>query len=341
MDLPLVSINIPAFNAQETIKKTIESLLKQSYTNIEIHVIDNDSTDETREIVKSYQDPKLKLIKNDVNIGAEANFEKCMQLGSGKYTAIYHADDVYDQHIVTKSVALLERNERIGIVTTRAQFIDSNSKKMGESKTFYALKQKNDSALILNFQQLFKLILKYHNFLICPSAMVRSSIYKNAVKTWSGDLFKSSADLDVWLKIASLAELAIINKTLMSYRLSKHHFSHLYNLKRTEEADFFNVIDYWLKKESAQLIVSNADLKNYQLLKFEDASKCCLHAFLLGNDALAEELLTKLEALYSRNYLVHSFKSLVFSLIYFALIAHRKTRALLPLLKKIDSLLTR
>lgn len=338
---PLVTINLPVFNAEKTIKETLESLLNQTYENIEIHVVDNCSTDKTREIVEPYTSAKLKLIVSETNIGAEANFEKCMGIGSGKYTAIYHADDVYAQDIVAKSVKSFEENEKLGLVMTRAKFIDANSRIIGESRKFPALKK---SHLVLDLPNLFSLILKYHNFLICPSAMVKSSIYKSKVTQWRGDVFKSSADLDVWLNIATLSEVAIINEPLINYRLSQNHFSHIYNSKRTEEADFFKVIDHWLAKENIKAFVSAKDLKNYKLLRFEDTLKCCLHAFLLNQNALASALLTKLKSLYSVAYLTRSRKSLAFAIGYFILRAYEPPFAkklLLPLLKKMNSILTR
>jgi len=338
---PLVTINVPAFNAQATIKETLESLLNQTYENIEIHVIDNNSNDKTREIIETYLGPKLKLIRNDTNIGA-GSFEKCMRLGSGKYTAIYHADDVYDKDIIAKSVNLFEGNEQLGLVMTRAQFIDGDSKITGESKKISSLRKNHRADLILNFQELFTLILKNHNFLICPSAMVRSSIYKNKISRWREDLFKSSADLDVWFSISTLSKLAIINETLIKYRRSQHHFSHLYNLKRTEEADFFKAIDYWLKKDVVKSFISEKDLRNYTLLQFEDSLKCCLHAALLNDNELASSLMNKLKNLYSADYLIRSRKSLAFALGYFILRAYElplTKKILLPLLKKMNSVL--
>ena len=119
-DLPLVCICIPTYNAAASIRETLESILAQTYLNLTIHVSDNASTDETLKIVESISDRRIALHRHDVNIGGEGNFNRCIQFAEGKYTAIFHADDIYEPNMVTRQVAFLEADEEAGAVFTEA-----------------------------------------------------------------------------------------------------------------------------------------------------------------------------------------------------------------------------
>lgn len=110
--VPLVCICVPTYNAAITIRETLHSILSQTYKNLVIHISDNSSTDTTLKIVESMDDPRLRIHRQQKNIGAEGNFENCIRLGEGKYTAIFHADDIYEPEMVAKEVAFLEKKSR-------------------------------------------------------------------------------------------------------------------------------------------------------------------------------------------------------------------------------------
>ena len=101
---PLVCVCIPTFNSAATIRETLASIVNQSYKHLNIHVVDNDSTDDTLQIVLEFNDPRIRLYKNKINVGAEGNFNRCIQSATGEYTAIFHADDIYESAMVEKQV---------------------------------------------------------------------------------------------------------------------------------------------------------------------------------------------------------------------------------------------
>jgi len=123
---PLVSICIPAYNAGRTLRATLDSVVSQSYRNIRVVVSDNASTDDTPDIVAEYAkaDPRVTLSRLPKNIGGEGNFSECIRLGSGDYTAIYHADDVYDREMVRRSVEALQQAPAAAAVFVMACGID-------------------------------------------------------------------------------------------------------------------------------------------------------------------------------------------------------------------------
>ncbi len=233
---PLVCICIPTYNAAATIRETLKSILDQSYPNLVIHVSDNASTDDTLKVVESVSDGRVHLHRQDKNIGAEGNFNRCIQLAEGKYTAIYHADDLYEPDMVSSQVAFLEAHPEAGAVFTEASTIDETGNKIGEIRLPNGIASSDG---LYDFATMLKAVLRHSNFFICPSVMVRTQVYQQEIKCWRGELFRSSADLDLWLRILQQHPVGYLPKRLMRYRISSDQWSAKVRLG-TERADFFS-----------------------------------------------------------------------------------------------------
>lgn len=285
--LPLVCICIPTYNAAATIRETLKSILLQSYSNIVILVSDNASTDETLSVVESFSDSRIIVHRNEVNIGGEGNFNRCIELAEGKYTAIYHADDIYEPDIVEKQVAFLEAHPEAGAVFTEASLIDEMGNRIGE---VHLPKGIASPTGLYDFTTMFKAVLRHSNFFICPSVMVRTQIYQQEIKCWRGEQFKSSADLDLWLRILQYHPAGYLPALLMRYRISNSQWSAKVRLG-TERADFFLVIDYYLTQDSVLALLSAADLSNYRWLERRDRVMRATNLFITGNPKQASELM--------------------------------------------------
>lgn len=282
----MVCICIPTFNAERTIRETLASILSQSYVNLDIHIVDNASTDETLKAVAEFEDSRITIHRNEVNIGGEGNFNRCIQLATGEYTAIYHADDLYEPEIVQCQVNFLEQHSDVGAVFTEANLIDDHGNKFGAIRM---PKEISEPTSTYNFEQLFKVILYRRNIFVCPSAMVRTDIYKNEISCWRGDLFRSSADLDVWLRIAKLHLIGFLMEPLVNYRVSKYQFSASVR-KQTEKSDFCLVVDHYLKQDENRNLLRDLDLMHYRWLERTDTVRRAINLFLRGSFVEANEL---------------------------------------------------
>ena len=263
--LPLVCVCVPTYNAANTILETIKSILSQTYPNLIVHISDNASTDATLSVIESIVDSRIKIYRGAENIGS-GNVMRCIDSAKGKYTAIFHADDVYEPSMVAKQVEFLEANADVGAVFTEASLINQMSKVVGEILIPQDIKSMNG---IYNFPAVLKAVLRHSNFLVCPSAMVRTEIYQLDVKCWREDLFKSSADLDMWLRILKKYSIGCLPEKLMRYRISDHQFSAQVRLS-TSRADFFLVADHYLKKSWVKALLSSIDWQNYRWLERRD-----------------------------------------------------------------------
>jgi glycosyltransferase involved in cell wall biosynthesis len=285
---PLVSICIPTFNSGATLGETLASVIGQSYTRLEILVVDNASTDNTIEVASRFDDPRIHICRNSENIGAEGNFNRCIELASGTYTAIFHADDLYTAQMVAEQVSFLERHPEVGGVLTEAVVIDGYGREIGAIS--FPSELRRMGARGVDFSELFSALLRHSNFLICPSAMVHTSIYKNEIVGWRGDLFASSADLDVWLRIARRSKLGLLPAKLMKYRVTDIQHSAKVRYQ-AERADFFRVIDHYIEQDDVLAILTLVDLENYQKLVRRDVVMRAANLFLMDDFAQAALLL--------------------------------------------------
>lgn len=284
--MPLVCICIPVYNAEATIAATLRSVLAQTYTNLSVLVVDNQSTDATVDVVSGFDDPRITLHRNPLNVGGEGNFNRCIQLATGKYTAIYHADDIYEPEMVAAQVDFLESHPQASAVFTDAAVIDPTGRIIGEIRQPASLRV---SGPLHDFPEIFKAVLACSNFLICPSVMALTPVYQQKIKMWRGEQFASSADLDVWLRMLQYGPIGILPMKLMQYRISESQGSA--DVRRgTDRAAFFKVMDYYLAKSDVRCLLSSDDFVNYNRLERRDRVMRAANALMTGWPDLAEKL---------------------------------------------------
>jgi len=277
----LVTICIPNYNSSATISQTLDSLLHQTYTNIQIKIFDNASTDKSVSIIKSYEEKynNIMLFQNETNIGGEANFTKCISNLEGEYGAIYHSDDIYLENMIEVQVSFLEKYKECSAVATHGYIINENSKRVG----LRPLPQEyleNELNVLGGELELFKSVIKYGNFITCPSVMGRVDIYKKSIKSWNSTDFKTSADLDVWLRLASFGSFGIISKPLIEYRQSSSSYSYKDMRTRIGENNMFLVLDSYMQKHSNSL--SKNDIAHYYFLLFKDNVNRTINEIIKG-----------------------------------------------------------
>lgn len=112
--MPLVSVGMPVYNGAKTLRRALDSILAQDYSNLEIIISDNASVDETSKICREYAagDKRISYYRIEKNMGAVWNFNHLIKLSKGKYFMRMSHDDVRDSTYISKCVVLLEANEK-------------------------------------------------------------------------------------------------------------------------------------------------------------------------------------------------------------------------------------
>lgn len=122
---PLVTIAIPTYNrAARFLKYALKSAVAQTYENVQILVSDNSSTDNTEELVSEIADSRVEYVKHRENIGANNNWNYCLQQARGRYFHLLHDDDLIDSRFVATCMEAIARDEEPGLIRTGTRVID-------------------------------------------------------------------------------------------------------------------------------------------------------------------------------------------------------------------------
>ncbi len=126
---PLITIAIPTYNrANGYLRQALKSAMSQTYENIEIVVSDNCSPDNTEEVVKGFNDPRIRYFKQKESIIPNDNFNFCLKQAKGDYFSLLHDDDLIDEDFVTTCMQTAGYSTDVGIIRTGMRRIDSEGK---------------------------------------------------------------------------------------------------------------------------------------------------------------------------------------------------------------------
>jgi len=227
-----VSIIIPAYNKAELTVKTIDSVLKQTYSNIEIIVIDDGSTDHTREILSFYHDRIKYIYKENGGACSARNFG--IKKAEGDFIGFIDCDDMYAIDKVELSVKYLKKNPEFGCLHTGACFIDENDEIVGEYSHPMSRRQGWVSK---------RLIL--HNFICNSTVFIRRNVLERA-GFFDEEIF-TPADWDMWIRLAEITQVTYIDYPLTYYRVSDNYIFNRLDLAEKEEKF---VIEKYFKRNS-------------------------------------------------------------------------------------------
>jgi glycosyltransferase involved in cell wall biosynthesis len=257
MKNPLVSICIPTYNSERYISLTLESILSQTYKNLEIIVSDNCSTDNTIEIVKKFvlKDYRIKLSINKTNLGFSANSNALINLASSEFIAIFHSDDIYDKNIIHEQLEFLSLNPNLAGCFTLGKMINDKGRII--RNRFFLNKTNTKNNIVINFDSYIRnLFIFGGSSFICPTAFIRKSIY-NSTGLYNENL-RFIEDQDMYLRILENHDMGIISKELIHYRVHFNQGSAIYkkpnqNLSVVAE----HIKDYFEKKNEKYFIYRN------------------------------------------------------------------------------------
>ena len=133
---PSLSIGLPVFNGEDYLEEAVESILAQTYTDFELVISDNASTDRTEGICRSFadRDERVKYFRNPQNIGATQNWYRVFDLSCGKYFASAAHDDVYSPEFMEKCISILEQDPSIVVCYSKTSIIDQQGKRLDDDR---------------------------------------------------------------------------------------------------------------------------------------------------------------------------------------------------------------
>ncbi len=204
---PLISVIMSVYNGEIYLKDAIESILNQTYKNIEFIIINDGSLDQSFEIIKRYKkiDSRIIIENNIENKGLIYSLNKGIDLSQGKYIARMDADDISEKNRLEEQVVFLEKNKDIAMCSTYIKIFKDNMK-------YLTKKFKTNT----NYENI-KIKLLFRNYIAHPTVMIRKDIIKKYNLMYN-EKHKGMEDYGLWIKLVNIEKIVTLPKYLLKYR---------------------------------------------------------------------------------------------------------------------------
>ncbi|MCS7018151.1 MAG: glycosyltransferase family 2 protein [Cytophagales bacterium] len=201
-----ISVILPVYNAEKYVAAAIESILNQTFTNFELLLINDASTDSSAAILESYaaRDARIRLIHNSENLGLTATLNKAIDLCQGEYIARMDADDISLPHRLATQVNFLEKHPEIGFCSCWVAIIDSQGELTGEQWV-----------MRLGSPQIYARMY-FHNCFVHTGIMMRR---RYALLKYDAAQYPIQEDYEFWMRLIKVTQAALIPEILVYYRV--------------------------------------------------------------------------------------------------------------------------
>lgn len=213
---PLVSICIPCYNGADHIRYAVDSALNQTYSNIEIIISDDCSTDLTYSILNEYQDDRIKITRNQANYGFAGNWNHVVSLASGEYIKLLPQDDVISDDCIAKQLdALQSHGKKTAFVFSSRNILSPTGKVLfSRGRNFLPEKMYIDQSEIIK-----KIVRSGGNPIGEPGAVLmdKSAMYRAGLFDGSHHYI---IDINYWVRLLGVGGCIFINENLASFRVN-------------------------------------------------------------------------------------------------------------------------
>lgn len=206
---PTVSIILPAYNAADFLGATLRSALAQTFTDFEILLLDNASTDDTQGVASSFTDRRLRYHRNATNLGFAGNVELGRGLATAPFVVVFNADDVWEPDYLAKAVAVLEANPRLAFVHAHITLMDELGCCYGSAVTQWHPVTSGRDAFVNCFLAGFS----------SPTMLIRNALLRDVAPLPTGEPWGKVADCWLFLQLCLRGDVGFIAEPLMRYRV--------------------------------------------------------------------------------------------------------------------------
>ncbi|MDL2303032.1 glycosyltransferase [Dysgonomonas sp. OttesenSCG-928-D17] len=223
MSTPLVSVLIPCYNVEKYVEESVNSILSQTYTNMEIIAINDCSTDSTGDLLRklAQKDSRITVVDNEVNLKLIKTLNKGVALCNGEYIARMDADDISLPTRIEKEVAFLEANRDHDIVST----------------LFYAFNSENPAKKTLHHSPLtdseLRAYLLFKSGICHPAVMIRKRVFTELGLKFEPE-YLHVEDYALWSEAVYKTKVANVGEPLLLYRVHQNQVSSLHEDLQTD-----------------------------------------------------------------------------------------------------------
>jgi len=219
---PVVSVIMPVYNSERFLSEAVESILRQSFSNFELIIIDDGSTDASWEKIQSIQDSRIVRLQNEKNSGIMASFMKGLAAARGEYIANMDSDDISTPERFAAQYNYLEKHPEVAVLGTPIQYMQEDGSKL---ENFW---RPPAGPMVIRWTLFFE------NALANPTAIMRKQSLGFFYKEPPITLY--SFDYEMWLKLAETSAIANLEQPMLFYRMHSTSYSNT-NLKKLRLED--------------------------------------------------------------------------------------------------------
>lgn len=202
MSFPRVTVLMPVYNSERYLRKSIESILGQTFTDFEFLIINDGSTDNSARIIQSYSDPRICFVNNDTNLGVTVTLNKGLVNAQGEYVARMDADDISRPERLALQVDFMDANLQVGVCGSWVQYFPSSG--------IWKLPRESEEIRCW----LFHTVGVAH-----PSVMMRRQLFAECGLLYD-PRYRYAQDYELWSRAIRSMDFANIQKVLLDYRVS-------------------------------------------------------------------------------------------------------------------------
>ncbi|SFD00614.1 glycosyltransferase family 2 protein [Flavobacterium phragmitis] len=279
---PIVSVLMPVYNGEKYLKEAIDSVLKQTYNDFEFIIINDGSSDQTETIILSYNDSRIKYVKNKINLGLIKTLNCGIELARGKYIARMDADDIAMLDRFEKQINKFISHSEIQMVNCKCLLLNEKGDKY----------RKNRTNITVNYQAI-KYISIFESMIVHPGIMIETSIMKQ-FKYRDEPNTAYVEDFELWNRLfANNIRCYTIEEPLIFYRINSESIT---NTKGHEQKERIKRItqsilkqyDVIIDNKILDLILEDFHHCNYKLLKKMDSDISNFFISLLNKDLVSK-----------------------------------------------------
>lgn len=204
--LPKITVLMSIYNGERHIAEAVESVLTQNFRDFELLLVNDASTDKTDEIIHTFKDSRIRIVKNPKNLGLTRSLNIGLKLARGEFIARLDADDVSFPNRLRRQHDFLNNNRDAGLVSSQAEVIDDS----GKIVRYWDIN--------LSSEQIFYEI-SFYNCICGSSVMYRKDIVLDI--GGYNEKYKLAQDFDLWQRLSRKTRFYTIKENLIRYRITK------------------------------------------------------------------------------------------------------------------------
>lgn len=260
---PQISVCIPVYNGGGFIGEAITSVIGQTFTDFELLVVDNASTDDTVEIVRQFDDPRIRLIEEKEHLPAVGNWNRATAMCSGRYLKLLCADDALAPTCLERQFAALESHPQACLAAGLRDIVDENGTSLIRARGLAGM-----NGFVPGHDVIALSVRRGTNVLGEPASVLMRAQTVRAAGLWSGDL-PYMIDLEFYFRLLQYGGVFAIQEPLAKFRV--HASSWSASVGRHQASQSIQLFRRWQRQPGSRIRARDALIGG-----------CCAHALALG-----------------------------------------------------------